>query len=77
MFSLVMLAITKFISTNKFLSFFDRKEASHSFRRLTEEARKRYSKKKMYPETFTYFLKTTFEGVHYLVKMLAESLQSY
>ena len=77
MFSLVMLAITKFISTNKFLSFFDRKEASHSFRRLTEEVRKRYSKKKRYPETFTYFLKTTFEGVHYLVKMLAESLQSY
>lgn len=77
MFSWVMLAITKFISTNKFLSFFDRKEASHSFTKLTEAARKRYFEKKRYPETFTYFSKTTFEGVHYLVKMLAEKLQCY
>ena len=50
MFSWVMLAITKFISTNKFLSFFDRKEASHSFRRLTEAARKRYFEKKGIPK---------------------------
>ena len=42
-----MLAVTKFISISKFLSYFDKNDASHSFRRLIEAARKRYSAKKL------------------------------
>ena len=42
-----MLAVTKFVSISKFLSYFDKNEASHSFRRLIEAARNRYSEKKV------------------------------
>ena len=42
-----MLAVTKFVSISKFLSYFDKNEASHSFRRLIEAARNRYSEKKL------------------------------
>ena len=42
-----MLAVTKFVSISKFLSYFDKNEASHSFRRSIEAARNRYSEKKV------------------------------
>ena len=53
MFSCVMLAVTKLISINKFLSFCNRKEPSHGFRRLIEAARKRYSEKKVSRKRYT------------------------
>ena len=52
-----MLAVTKFVSISKFLFYFDKNEASHSFRRLIEAARNRYSEKKVSRNVYILFKK--------------------